>query len=103
MRRMLLVGAVLGLATMARADDKIVVKDNKGTTIIINGPVIVSGNNNVVQIGSGNKVIVNSPGASQKGTKSAPFRAGSVSKPCDEQAQRHDNQVAAWMALMGKR
>jgi hypothetical protein len=100
---MLLVGAVLGLASMGRADDKIVVKDNKGTTIIINGPVIVSGNNNIVQIGSGNKVIVNSPGAVQKGTKNAPSRAGSVSKPCDEQAQRHEQQVAAWMAMMGKR
>jgi hypothetical protein len=103
MRRFLMVGAMLGLATTARADDKIVVKDNKGTTIIINGPVIVNGNNNIVQIGSGNKVIVNNPRASQKGTKIPPSRVGSVSKSCDEQFQRHNNQVAAWMAMMGKR
>lgn len=104
MRRMLLVAAVLGFTGVASADDKIIVKDNNGTTIIINGPVIVSGNNNIVQIGNGNKVIINSPTKKTTPTSKTSSPAKMMgNKACDYEAARHNNQVAAWMAMMGKR
>lgn len=93
MRRFLLVGAVLALAGVVRADDKIV---------IINGPVIVNGNGNIVQIGNGNKVIINNGTNTKKRTTKTPQKLTGNPR-CDMEGQRHDNQVAAWMALMGKK
>lgn len=99
MRRMLLVGAVMGFTGVANADDKIVVKDSN-KTVIVNGPVTITGNNNIVQIGNNNTVIINQNSPNTKTTTSKPNKPSG--KPCDVQAARHDAQVAAWMAMMKK-
>jgi hypothetical protein len=96
MRRMLLVGAVLGFASIASADDKIIVKDSN-KTVIVNGSVIVNGNNNIVIIGNNNTVNVNSKTPTSKATLKTPVKS---LRPCDIEAMRHEQQVAAWMKMM---
>lgn len=98
MRRMLLVGAVLGFAGFASADDKIVVKDSN-KTVIVNGPVIINGNNNIVIIGNDNTVNINSKTKGKPTVSKTPARTPSM-KACDVQALRHEQQVAAWMQMM---
>jgi hypothetical protein len=99
MKRMLLVACMLGCASVSRADD--VTTGNGSPVIIINGPVIVKGNGNIVQIGNGNKVIVQNGGKMPGKTPAQP-RTVPV-KGCDLEAQRNEAQVAAWLAMMGKK